>query len=161
MLAQQDHNLLEDDEFNFSVVTQAVMELKLDTLHTTQDIPYRTYDGSLVNEKDTLYFRIDLWENPEEHNFEGPISDVEAMLDSTLISVESRLKGSLLYLEVIERNGWPARLARYDLGGIRRQAKVLLVRRQSRYYLLTVVSSPNSQHHKSINRFIHTFKIFE
>ena len=157
--AQGDLVVLEDDEYNFSVVTQAIMSMKPDTLKTSVDVPYRVYDGSVVNEKDTMYFRIDIWENPLEAQLDS-IAD-EQLLDSTLVQLQDRLNGKMLYVQSMSRNGWPGRLARYDIPLIKRQAKVLLVKRKERYYVLTVVVNHHALHNKKVNRFIHSFKIYE
>lgn len=159
--AQGNKVVLEDDEYNFSLITQAVMTLKLDTVKGETEVPYRVYDGSLVDDQDTLYYRVDLWENPGEIGIDSSIVFAESMLDTTLTQVEGMLRGKRIYVESTFRNGWPARLARFDVPSIQRMAKVLLVRRFGRYYLLTVVSSPGSQHHTSVNRFIHSFRLYE
>jgi hypothetical protein len=158
IFGQSSYTLLEDDEYKFSVLTNAVMTLKFDTLKLEKQVRYIVYSGSYVTEKDTMYYRIDVWENPMEVGH----GDIDMMmLDSTLVQLGQRLGGHLIYAESTLRHQWPARLARFDLDHIGRQAKVLLVKKQQRYYLLTVVMSPTSQHHKDVNRFLHSFKIYD
>lgn len=152
--------ILEDDVYGFSIMTPAEMSLSLDTLMLEDEVFYVFYAGSYVDEQDTIYYRIDVWENPMEKH-DSMMTSADEMLDSTLLAVKDRLNGSPLYEESLSRNGWPGRLVRYDLGEIRRQSKVLLIRRLNRYYLLTVVASPDSIRHKGVNRFIHSFKLYE
>jgi len=159
-IAQEKYTVLEDDDYNFSVMTPAEMTLTFDTLRLDERVFYVVYAGSYINEKDTLYYRIDVWENPFEVS-DSTIHHANVMLDSTLTSVQERLRGTELYSESFARNTWPGRLVRYDLETKNRQAKILLVRRLNRYYLLTVISSPTSLLNKSVNRFLHSFKLYE
>ncbi len=158
--AQHNYVLLEDDSYQFSVFTPEHMILNYDTFRLDHDIYYTVYQGSQVDESDTLYFRIDLWENPQE-SLDSSMVAARTMLDSTLVLIADRLQGNPEYAEHMYRNGWPAVLVRYRLGVHNRSAKVLLVRRLHRYYLLTVVASPKSLLRQSVNRFLHSFKLFE
>lgn len=155
-IAQDGPVVLEDDIYNCSLLPTATMTMQSDSINDGM-APYIVYSGTTINEKDTMYYRLDLWENPSA---DSSMDFAQSMLDSTLIMVGERLGGTLLYDERIERNGWPARLARYEFDHLRRRAKVLLVWRNNRYYLLTVLCAPNSFHHDDVNRFLHSLQVY-
>ena len=63
-IAQEKYIILEDDQYNFSVMTLAEMTMYQDTLPLDAGVQYTFYQGSYITEQDTIYFRIDVWENP-------------------------------------------------------------------------------------------------
>ena len=157
---QEKFQILEDDEYNFSIMTPSAMTLDVDTLELDAGVRYLVYSGSYVTEQDTMYLRIDLWNTDNDH-VGMPLQDERIVLDSTIEAVSHRLRGELLFKENIRRNGWPAILARYRLDYINRAAKVLVIKRRHRFYLLTVVASPHSIQHKWVNRFLHSLQLEE
>lgn len=148
--------VLEDEIYQCSLLPSATMSMQLDSIDD-QSAPYIVYSGSTINAIDTMYFRLDLWENPSA---DSSIPFAETMLDSTLLMVGERLQGEKIYEKEVKRNGWPGRLARFDIEGLNRKAKVLIIWRNNRYYLLTVLCAPTSIQHDEVNRFIHSLQIY-
>lgn len=154
-LSQGPQVIVSDDLHGFSLIAPYAMEYEMDTLQTNEKIPYQVYSTSYVTELDTIYLRVDIWTQSL------PVLTDQDSMDEVLIEtydmVGERLRAENVYHEKSSRNGWPAILGRLSLRN-KKQARILLIRREQEYYLLTALANPNSITHPVINRFIHSFR---
>ena len=158
VVAQTPQTVVNDDHYGFTLISPHPMYVTIDSLDDEHRTRYQVYSSSYLTSTDTIYYRIDTWDQPIESSF-NLSHDSLNMLHETLFMVEDRLNGSLIYSEEMSRNGWPSLLARYQLPSSK-NAKVLLIQKEATYYLLTVISNASSGSHDSINRFLHSFRFY-